>query len=108
MRLPTQVQIGPFWYAIERSTIPDEVQRWGETALNSKIVRIGTQTSATQAPITLLHEFVHAVATTYQIDALIARDSDDKEETIIALSHGLAQALQSIGWMPHTLEENDD
>lgn len=89
-------KIGPFDYKICRSKRIEEIDRWGETAFNSRIIRLSENIPPKQAPITLVHELIHAVNNAYGLK--------DEEHAVSCLSHGLAQALQSLNFLPKEID----
>ena len=88
-------QIGPYEFQIRTSIIPEEANNRGEVNLESKVIRISPTTSATETPVTLLHELIHSVNHVFGLE--------DKEEVVKPLANGLAQALQSLGYLPRTI-----
>ena len=99
--LPERVQIGPWEWRVEPSSrIPSENDSMGETSLDDHIIRLGHHITPSQAAVTFLHEMLHAVIFTYGVKEHLK----DEEKTVKTLTHGLAQALQSIGWMPREIE----
>ena len=88
-------QIGPYEFLVRLSIIPDEGGNMGEVELSKKIIRLSPSTSATETPVTLLHELIHSVNHVYGLE--------DKEEVVKPLANGLAQALQGLGYLPRTI-----
>ena len=94
--LPPTVQVGPYHYAFERAIDVDGASRWGETVYVGRLIRFGNLCSEQELPSTLIHELIHAVAKCYEVNM--------KEEDISRLGHGLAQALQDLGFLPKKLK----
>src|SRR3990167_11245539 len=100
--VPPAVKVGPLRYTI--SFAPDVGHRgaWGECNSGLRTIELDTSIPPQQAPVTLLHELMHAVWQVYGRHD----DTPELEERVIGdLAMGLAQVLQDIGWWPTELRE---
>ena len=94
MKLPKGVQVGPFRYTVVSAPLPDD--RWGSCDNDERSIKLANGIKRTQAPVTVMHEIVHAVNSVFKAEL--------DERQVEVLSHGLAQALGSMGAWPEKFE----
>ena len=69
-RIPTKTKIGPYSWIIEQDTqMSYDFGFWGFTLNKSKTIKIDDRQSDTELPQTFLHEVLHAIGASYEINA---------------------------------------
>ncbi|KKN69020.1 hypothetical protein LCGC14_0444920 [marine sediment metagenome] len=94
--LPSTVQVGPFTYKIERDLNTDGDRAWGAIHHMTSTIGFAEACPSWRLPITFIHELIHAVESAYGFDL------DENDTT--RLANGLAQGLQSAGFLPKELK----
>ncbi len=95
MKLPESVQIGPFRYEVSADIAMPEGM-FGESNHRQRIIALADKQRLEEQSATLLHEIIHAV------DDVFKAGLDERQVDV--LSHGLAQALSSMGAWPEKFE----
>ena len=94
MKLPPSVQVGPFRYEVLHQQLPGD--QWGGCDQDWRRILLAKGIRSEQEPITLMHEIVHAINSVFKAEL--------NERQTEVLSHGLAQALGSMGAWPEKFE----
>ena len=95
MKLPKSIKVGPFSYTVSADVImPEGV--FGESDHRQRTITLADNRRSEEQSVTLLHEIIHAV------DEVCKADLDERQADV--LSHGLAQALSSMGAWPEKFE----
>ena len=73
---------------------------WAFTSHQRRFIGFGLLCNERQMPNSLIHELVHAAASTYGAKL--------EEEQVVALANGLTQALTNLGLLPKTMFLKDE